>query len=87
MEVTVDNLLHKALSLSEDDRALLAERILESVDRVDIMQAWGQEAERRLNELETGQVKGLSPEEVMKYVEERRKLESNRPSRGAGRAG
>lgn len=53
----------KALKLSARERARLAERLIASLDDEvdsDAEAAWAREAERRLDELRTGKVKGRS---------------------------
>jgi putative addiction module component (TIGR02574 family) len=57
----------KALQLPPKERARLAERLIASLDPEsdrDAEQAWLEEAERRLDELESGKVPGIPAEEV-----------------------
>ena len=59
----------EALQLPPRERARLAQRLLASLDPAsdrDAEQAWLQEAERRLDELESGAVAGISAEQVFK---------------------
>jgi putative addiction module component (TIGR02574 family) len=61
----------QALKLSRRDRARLAQRLISSLDQkvdADAEQLWLAEAERRLAELKSGKVAGISAERVMKKV-------------------
>jgi len=58
----------KALRLPPKERARLAERLISSLDQEsdrDAEQVWLAEAERRLDELESGKVAGIPAEEVL----------------------
>ena len=57
----------KALRLPPKERARLAQRLISSLDPEsdhDAEQAWLEEAERRLDELESGKVAGIPAEQV-----------------------
>jgi putative addiction module component (TIGR02574 family) len=59
----------KALKLSPRERARLAERLISSLDdevAPDAEAAWVREAERRLDELRTGKVKGRSAASIFR---------------------
>ena len=59
----------EALQLPPKERARLAQRLLASLDTEsdrDAEQVWLQEAERRLDELESGKVTGIPAEQVFK---------------------
>ena len=59
----------KALKLSPRERARLAERLIASLDNeadADAEAVWVREAERRLDELRTGRVKGRSVASVFR---------------------
>ena len=59
----------KAMRLSARERARLAERLISSLDEdvdADAEAAWVQEAERRLDELRTGKVKGRAAASVFR---------------------
>jgi putative addiction module component (TIGR02574 family) len=59
----------KALKLSPRERARLAERLIASLDDeadADAEALWAHEAERRLDELRAGTVKGRSAESVFR---------------------
>jgi putative addiction module component (TIGR02574 family) len=58
----------KALKLPPEDRARLAERLISSLDReadADSEELWIREAERRLDELESGAVDTVAAERVI----------------------
>ena len=59
----------EALKLSRRERARLAQRLIRSLDKevaADAEKLWLQEAERRLSELKSGKVAGISAEKVIK---------------------
>jgi putative addiction module component (TIGR02574 family) len=59
----------EALQLPPKERARLAQRLLASLDTEsdrDAEQIWLQEAERRLDELESGKVIGIPAEQVFR---------------------
>lgn len=60
-------LLKKALELKPQDRIILLEGLIESLDEPDknIDQIWTEEAEKRLNAYRSGRTKGVSYEEVI----------------------
>lgn len=49
---------HEALGLTSAERALLADRLLQTLDIEDVTrrERWGDEAERRLQSLERGEI-------------------------------
>ena len=59
----------QALQLPPKERARLAQRLIASLDPKsdrDAEQVWLQEAERRLDELESGKVAGIPAEQVFR---------------------
>lgn len=63
-----------ALSLPVDERVHLIEELLHSLNlpiQSDIEEAWKQEAERRLAQLESGEVKAIPADDVFKAIRER----------------
>ena len=67
MSDSVREIESKALQLPPKERAWLAQRLISSLDSEsdrDAEQAWLEEAERRLDELESGKVAGISAEQV-----------------------
>ena len=71
MSMTLEQLAKEALALPSDSRALLADRIVESLDvseLSDIDQLWGAEAKRRRDEVRKGLVKTIPGEEAFLQV-------------------
>ena len=71
---TYDEILKVALALPHDERVMLAEHLIASLDnaeqaRIDAL--WVQEAERRYKEIEDGVVKAIPGEEVMSRLQSR----------------
>jgi putative addiction module component (TIGR02574 family) len=68
---STEKVILEALSLPPDTRALLADRLLtslESPQREEIDKLWAEEAERRIRQIETGEVKPIPGEEVFKEI-------------------
>jgi putative addiction module component (TIGR02574 family) len=67
MTEEVRELLQKALTLSENERAELAGTLISSLDTTvdqDVDAAWQQEVVRRLHEVQAGKAEPISWEEV-----------------------
>lgn len=67
-----EEVLRTALSLSVQDRASLAEKLLASLDELSEEEAerlWTDEAERRLREYRAGRAKGVSADEVFQKAQ------------------
>ena len=77
MVVTMESavLEKEALRLSNAERALLADKILESlsVESEDVRRAWAEEAERRLQAYEEGREEALDGPSVVAELRERHK--------------
>jgi len=61
-----------ALSMTAEERAKLAEDLLASLDgpeRSEVDAAWADEIERRIDEMESGKVKGIPADEVFRKYE------------------
>ena len=71
MATSVDELVTKAMALSGEARALLAERLVESLDQESVSEIWLNEAKKRRDEVRSGRVKPIPGVEV---TEEVRKL-------------
>lgn len=72
--MSTEELIKEALALSREARALLAEKLLESLDFRDdfeLSPAWREEIRRRCQELESGAVKPVPADEVFRKVTER----------------
>ncbi len=59
MTISVDDLAAKAMSLSGEARAQLAERLVESLDQESIRDIWLIEAKRRRDQVRSGRVKPI----------------------------
>lgn len=71
MSLPVEKITEYALSLNSDARALLADRLVESLDPIDdeeIRAAWAAEAQRRLADLRAGKVVAIPADEVLAHV-------------------
>ena len=70
MTQQASELLQKALSLSEEERAELAGSLIESLDAVDeaAEAAWNQEIARRIDDLDSGGAKTVRWEEVRSRI-------------------
>ena len=70
----IEQIEKEALRLSSHERALLAERLIHSLDEeedVEIERLWIEEAERRYQEYKHGQVKARPAESVFKEARSR----------------
>lgn len=64
-------LLDQALALQADERAILAQRLWDSIEHFlspDVEHAWLEEAERRWREIEEGRVQCIPGEVAMKQA-------------------
>ena len=71
MRLTVEQIAEEALSLPSDARALLADRLVESLDPAedeDIRQRWITEACRRLDEVRSGRVQTIPGDVALAQV-------------------
>lgn len=68
MSLTIDEIASQAMALPGDARALLAEKIVESLDQESIRAIWLSEAKRRRDEVRSGRVKAVPGTEVMQQV-------------------
>jgi hypothetical protein len=67
MIASVEQIAEAALSLPSDARALLADRLVESLDPLtdqDVRGAWASEALQRLEDLRLGKVKAIPAHEA-----------------------
>lgn len=63
--------LEEALNLTSHERAKVAEQLLASLDEapnVDVGQAWQEEVQQRLRQIERGEVKTIPWEEVQRRL-------------------
>lgn len=71
MSLTVEQLAEQAMQLPAASRALLADRLVESLDLSEpdeIRRLWSVEAVRRRDEIRSGQVKPVPGEQVLGEV-------------------
>jgi putative addiction module component (TIGR02574 family) len=69
MSLTLDQLAKEAMQLPASSRALLAERMVESLDageRDEVERAWAAEAVRRRDEVRSGRVQPIPGEQVFR---------------------
>ena len=68
MNTTVEQMVSQAMALPGEQRARLAELLVESLDAEDfgaIEKAWTNEAKRRRDEIRTGKVEPIPGEEAL----------------------
>jgi putative addiction module component (TIGR02574 family) len=73
-----EEILRAALLLSPNERAMLADHLLASLDapnQEEIDAAWAEEAERRMREIDEGKVEAIDGELVMERLRARLKEE------------
>jgi len=71
MSPAANKLLEQALSLEEKDRASLAGSLILSLERpqeAGVQEAWDTEIQRRVEEMESGKVKGIPWSEVREQL-------------------
>ncbi len=68
MTISVNELATKAMSMSGEARALLAEKLVESLDQELVRDIWLTEAKRRRDEVRSGQVKPIPGIDAMESV-------------------
>ena len=71
MRLTIEQIAEEALSLPSEARALLADRLVESLDPLEdgyIRQLWAAEARARLDDVTNGLVKAIPGQEALDRV-------------------
>jgi len=71
MQMTVEQIADEALALPSEARALLADRLVESLDPAEdgyIRQLWMREARRRVDEVRRGEVQTIPADEAIAQV-------------------
>jgi putative addiction module component (TIGR02574 family) len=71
MPLTLDQLAEEAMQLPPASRALLAEKMVESLDagdRDEVEHAWASEAVRRRDEVRSGRVQSIPGEQVVAEI-------------------
>lgn len=74
--IKTDELISEAISLPADIRALIVNKLLESLNPTskEIDEIWASEAEKRVEDIRTGKVKTISGEEVFKEIRDKYNL-------------
>lgn len=73
MRLTVEQIAEGALSLPSEARALLADRLAESLDPLEdshIRKLWADEALRRRDDVRSGRVKTIPGEEALLHIQQ-----------------
>jgi len=71
MSMTVEQIAAEALSLPSEARALLADRLVESLDPAEegvVRQIWASEAKRRLDDVRSGRIQTIPGDEALARV-------------------
>ena len=71
MPLTVEQIAEEALALPSEARALLADRLVESLDPAEdnyIQQLWATEARRRRDDVRTGHLQTIPGDEALERV-------------------
>jgi len=68
MSLTIDQVTEEALKLPASSRALLAEKLVESLEVAEMEQLWATEAICRRDDVRAGRVQPIPGEEVMAEV-------------------
>jgi hypothetical protein len=71
MHMTIEQIVDEAMALPSEARALLADRLVESLDPAEdgyLHQLWIREASRRIQEVRCGEVMTISADEALKQV-------------------
>ena len=71
MAIPLEKLVEAALALPSDARALLADRLAESLDPLHdeaVRAAWSDEVLRRLDEIRSGKVTPIPVDEALAYI-------------------
>lgn len=71
MKLTVEQVAEEALALPSEARALLADRLVESLDPAEdgyVRKLWAAEARRRRDDVRSGRVKTIPGDEALAQV-------------------
>ena len=71
MSMTLDQIVEEALALPSESRALLADRLVESLDAAEVNRIdklWATEARRRRDEVRQGRVQTIPGDEALARV-------------------
>jgi Putative addiction module component len=69
---TKDDIIHDASNLDPEDRAIVIDTLLKTLNTPDpdIDQVWSEESQKRLQELRSGQTVSIPAEEVFSKIKE-----------------
>ena len=71
MPMTIEQIAAEALTLPSEERALLADRLVESLDAAEVNRidrVWATEAKRRRDEVRSGSVRTIPGDEALARV-------------------
>ena len=71
----IEDVISQALQMPEEERAAIAERLISSLDpapEADVEQAWQEEVQRRVRDLDNGAVECVPWEEVRRLLDKAR---------------
>jgi putative addiction module component (TIGR02574 family) len=68
MTPQVSEVLKKALTLSTQDRGLLIDRLIESLDDGPVEEAWADKIKGRVDDIRSGKVKTIPGEQVLREL-------------------
>ena len=71
MGIATDKILEEALLLPADERASLVEKLLQSLNlptEAEVDRLWVEEAERRVSQIEAGEVEAIPGEQVFAKI-------------------
>lgn len=68
MATSVEELATKAMALPSEARALLAERLVESLNEESVSEIWLIETKKRRDEVRSGQIKPIPGVKVMEEI-------------------
>ena len=74
MPMTVEEITAEALALPSEARAMLADRLVESLDPAEdgyLHRLWAAEAQRRLGELRSGKVQPIAGKEAIAKIRQK----------------
>ncbi len=74
MSINADKVFDDALALPSDARVMLVEKLLKSLNlptQAEIDSLWAEEAERRVSQIDRGEVKLISGEEVFAKIRQK----------------
>ena len=74
MTALAEKILNQILSLPCEDRVVVAEKLLQSLNspaQTDIDHAWAEEVERRIDDIDSGKIASIPGDKVFSDIRER----------------